>query len=159
MLFDGLVAFKANPLKLRPPLIRNPSSNLSTFLFYASQTASFASILAFEISPFFIYEPPDPLLKFLSPTVTMKPLVSAMNAWTWFAPVLFVNPQDTNYLGSIVISVFAIVILSVLGALFKVSRYCGPRSSQVATSASSCDNLQSVVSCTSRGGRLWKLAQ
>jgi hypothetical protein len=54
----------------------------------------------------------------------LKPLVSALNAWTWFAIILLLHPfNDTKTVCSIVISVFAIVILSVLGALFKVSRH------------------------------------
>lgn len=52
----------------------------------------------------------------------MKPLVSALNAWTWFALLLLLHPfTDANAVCSIIISVFAIAILSVLGALFKVS--------------------------------------
>lgn len=50
----------------------------------------------------------------------MKPLVSALNAWTWYVSVLFDPFHSSKYFNSIVISIFAIVILSVIGALFKV---------------------------------------
>lgn len=61
----------------------------------------------------------------------MKPVVSALNAWSWYAtPVVTSEPhhhhhhhQPTNHhppCHSVVISVFAIVILSVIGSLFQV---------------------------------------
>jgi hypothetical protein len=56
----------------------------------------------------------------------MKPVVSALNAWSWYAPSsqtvsiespIALTPRFSN---SVIISVFAIVILSVLGSLYNV---------------------------------------
>jgi ribonuclease kappa len=52
----------------------------------------------------------------------MKPVVGVMQAWSWCVdPPGCWNPTLT--LNSIVMSVFAIVILSVIGALFKSNHH------------------------------------
>ena len=54
----------------------------------------------------------------------MKPVVSVLNAWSWYAftkLILYLLQTDqisSQY--SAIISLFAIVILSVLGSLYKV---------------------------------------
>lgn len=53
----------------------------------------------------------------------VKPVVSAMNAWSWYTltqpfPVAFMDADIFS--NSVVVSVFAIIILSVIGGLFKV---------------------------------------
>lgn len=49
----------------------------------------------------------------------MKPVVSAFNAWTWYEQETGGERKYTDRVGnSIVISVFAIVILSVIGSMF-----------------------------------------
>ncbi|KAJ6186154.1 hypothetical protein N7519_007455 [Penicillium mononematosum] len=54
----------------------------------------------------------------------MKPVVSALNAWSWYAPSsqtvsiespIALTPRFSN---SVIISAFAIIILSVLGSLY-----------------------------------------
>ena len=60
----------------------------------------------------------------------VKPVVSALNAWSWYtftlpfpSALMYANTLSN----SVVVSVFAIIILSVIGGLFKVrfpiSRY------------------------------------
>lgn len=59
-------------------------------------------------------------------TANMKPVVSALNAWSWYAPASQTASIESPialtscFLHSVVISVFAIVILSVLGSLYSV---------------------------------------
>ena len=54
----------------------------------------------------------------------MKPVVSALNAWSWYG---LLSPTATTLLTvfarSVVVSVFAIVILSIIGGLFKVRHF------------------------------------
>ncbi|CAP80312.1 Pc12g06850 [Penicillium rubens Wisconsin 54-1255] len=59
----------------------------------------------------------------------MKPVVSALNAWSWYAPSsqtvsiespIALTPRFSN---SVIISVFAIVILSVLGSLYNSNNH------------------------------------
>jgi ribonuclease kappa len=50
----------------------------------------------------------------------VKPVVSAMNAWTWYGVASMERSKRKKLTeNSIVLSVFAIVILSTIGALFK----------------------------------------
>ncbi|CAG8188129.1 unnamed protein product [Penicillium nalgiovense] len=59
----------------------------------------------------------------------MKPVVSALNAWSWYAPSsqtvsiespIALTPRFSN---SVIISVFAIIILSVLGSLYNSNNH------------------------------------
>ena len=59
--------------------------------------------------------------------ISMKPVVSALNAWSWYVVesiaagicwVIYILILGGDY--SVVVSVFAIIILSIIGALFRV---------------------------------------
>ena len=52
---------------------------------------------------------------------TMKPVVSALNAWSWYVPLNLAKEQRADaFRTSVVVSVAAIIILSVIGSLFQV---------------------------------------
>jgi ribonuclease kappa len=78
-----------------------------------------------------IQQPPPPHLP-ANPTsqpdspsqiAKMKPVVGVMQAWSWYYPFQSSNSKLMIAYCSIVISVFAIVILSVVGALFKSNHH------------------------------------
>ncbi|KAG0156175.1 hypothetical protein PDIDSM_3352 [Penicillium digitatum] len=58
----------------------------------------------------------------------MKPVVSALNAWSWYAPPSQRSIEKSIaltscFVDSVVISAFAIIILSVLGSLYSSNNH------------------------------------
>lgn len=113
---SGLVRkrLRALQVKVRPP----PYLGTSTSLFTSPlATHSLQPILFIRL----------PFSGSSSVSANMKPVVSALNAWSWYALPTHLRQSTPIVLtshppNSVIISIFAIVILSVLGSLYSVRR-------------------------------------
>lgn len=106
----GLPQLKVRP----PPYLKSSTSTLCT--------SRFATNLLQQTT----YPAHSATLLTYHQTANMKPVVSALNAWSWYAPPSQTASIESPIaltpcsLYSVVISAFAIIILSVLGSLYSV---------------------------------------